>query len=289
MAEYRQVQSSFWKDSLVLDSFSAEDKYFYLYALTNLHTNACGCYDVSVGRIATEMGYSVETVSSILERFEKTYDLIRYDRNTNELLIINWGKYNWTESPKFRSMLEKEVKNIKNSEFKSYLVGVITEKHEFRYPISTENTVSEVKIPSNSMFSMVSEDIDDNSNTNVESNTNSEEVDSTNSVKQVTKRVRKKYEDTPEFTEFWNAYPKQKDKTKAREEFARVDVPLNVILSALEIQKRSHDWTKEGGTYIPYPAKWLKYRRWEDSMEVNVQSEGRYDNLKRIAEELDDD
>ena len=285
MAEYRQVQSSFWKDSLVLDSFSAEDKYFYLYALTNLHTNACGCYDVSVGRIAVEMGYSPETVNSILERFEETYDLIRYDRSTNELLIINWGKYNWTESPKFRSMLEKEVKNIKNDEFRAYLIGVITEKHEFRYPISTQNTVSEVEIPSNSMFSLVSNNNDNNSNTNLESNSNSEEVKSQVAIK----KKRNKYEDTPEFSAFWDAYPNHKGKTVARQAFERVDVPLQTLLDAIEVQKHSRQWTKDDGEFIPNPSTWLNQRRWEDSMKVNIQGEDRYYNLKRIAEEFDDE
>lgn len=287
MATYRQVKISFWTDPLVGDNFSAEDKYFYLYLLTNIHTNLCGCYDVSIKQIAFEMGYSPDSIASIIERFEQKYDLIRYSRETNELLILKWGKHNWTESPKFRKLLEKEIVKVKNSEFRDYLEREFIGEDAEIYRISTPDTVSGT--PDTSLLVTVIDNSNSNCSNSSSNSLNEINTQEVNTEKDVKKKVGKRYEDSPEFTEFWNAYPKQKDKTKAREEFARVDVPLNDLLSALEIQKRSHDWTKEGGTYIPYPAKWLKYRRWEDSMEVNVQSEGRYDNLKRIAEELDDD
>lgn len=286
MANYRQVKLSFWTDHLVSDNFSAEDKYFFLYLLTNIHTNLCGCYEVSVKQIALDMGYSPDSIVSIIDRFEKKYGLIRYDKETYELLILNWSKHNWTDSPKFRKLVKQEIEKLKNPQFREYLSAIFDGEDTEKYRISTPDTVSGT--PDTSLFCTVI----DNSNSNYSNSSNSINdinIKEVNTEKEVKKRARKKYEDTPEFTEFWNAYPKQKDKTKAREEFARVDVPLDVLLSALEIQKQSHDWTKEGGQYIPYPAKWLKGRRWEDSMEVNVQSGGRYDNLKRIAEEFDDD
>lgn len=292
MAVYRQVMLSFWTDSFIRDNFSAEDKYFYLYLLTNTHTSLCGCYEVSEKMIGEEMGVSKETAAALIDRFRSKYNLIRYNRFTKEVLILKWSKYNWNTSPRFISALENELKKIKDASFKAYILKLIDgeEVDKKIYPIDRvmgENENSEYPIEPPVIVTVI-----DNSNSkdsNFSNSNNDINLENVNTDKEVKKRVRKKYEDTPEFTEFWNAYPKQKDKTKAREEFARVDVPLDVLLSALEIQKRSHDWTKEGGQYIPYPAKWLKGRRWEDSVEVNVQSEGRYDNLKRIAEEFGDD
>ena len=43
MAVFRTISNSFWTDSKVDDTFTPEDKYFYLYLLTNPHTNICGC------------------------------------------------------------------------------------------------------------------------------------------------------------------------------------------------------------------------------------------------------
>ena len=284
MATYRQVKLSFWTDHLISDNFSAEDKYFFLYLLTNLHTNLCGCYEVSKTQVAKEMGYSEETINSLIDRFENKYNLIRYDKKTYELLILNWSKHNWTESPKFRKLVEKEIESIKDKEFKEYLTGIFNGEDAEIYPISTSDTVSEV--PDTSLLVSVSNTTVNSSNSNNDIN-----LGNVNTEKEVKKRVRKKYEDTPEFEAFWNAYPKvkQKSKQEAREAFAKVDVPLQTLLDALEVQKRSNDWTKDGGQYIPYPAKWLNKRRWEDSMDAKPIETDRYANLRRLAEEFDDE
>ena len=54
MAKGRLVSTSFWTDSKIVDDFLPEDKYLYLYCLTNPHTNLCGCYEVSVKQIAVQ-------------------------------------------------------------------------------------------------------------------------------------------------------------------------------------------------------------------------------------------
>ncbi len=60
---------------------------------------------------------------------------------------------------------------------------------------------------------------------------------------------------TDQFEVFWEAYPKKKSKGDARKAFAALkNVNLDLLLSALEEQKKSKDWLKEGGQFIPYPA-----------------------------------
>ena len=66
------------------------------------------------------------------------------------------------------------------------------------------------------------------------------------------------------FSAFWNAYPRKVGKGAAQKAFSKVKVPLAVLLSALEQQKQSDQWNRDGGQYIPYPATWLNQRRWED-------------------------
>lgn len=46
MAVYRQVHVSFWQDPWVLE-LTPEEKYFYLYLMTNSKTKQCGCYEIS--------------------------------------------------------------------------------------------------------------------------------------------------------------------------------------------------------------------------------------------------
>jgi len=71
------------------------------------------------------------------------------------------------------------------------------------------------------------------------------------------------------FEAFWTAYPKKKSKGQALSAWKKLkpDSSLQVvILKAIEAQKRSPDWQKDKGQYIPYPATWLNAMAWEDEM-----------------------
>lgn len=67
-----------------------------------------------------------------------------------------------------------------------------------------------------------------------------------------------------EFDRFWEAYPRKQAKGAARKAFAkaRKKVSLGVMLAAVEAQKTSWEWTKEGGQYIPCPSSWLNQEQW---------------------------
>lgn len=121
MARYRSVYISFWTDSKVVDDFTPEDKYFYLYLMTNPHTNLCGCYELSLKQASDETGYSKETIVKLLDRMENIHDVIKYCKETKEILILNWRKYNWTKSPDFQKPLIKEIESVKNAEFSTFL------------------------------------------------------------------------------------------------------------------------------------------------------------------------
>jgi hypothetical protein len=69
------------------------------------------------------------------------------------------------------------------------------------------------------------------------------------------------------FVLFWQAYPKKTGKGAAEKSFSRQkvdDTLLDIILKAIEIQKQSEQWQKNGGQFIPNPATWLNQKRWED-------------------------
>ena len=60
------------------EDFTPEDKYFYLYLLTNPHTNICGCYEIGFKQMAKDTGYNEETVRRLINRLETVHDVIRY-------------------------------------------------------------------------------------------------------------------------------------------------------------------------------------------------------------------
>ncbi|MBL5770594.1 DNA replication protein DnaD [Heyndrickxia sporothermodurans] len=94
MAKYRMVGTDFWKNPIVIEEMIPEEKYFHLYLLTNPHTTQIGIYRITKKQMAFDLGYSIESVQSLMERFEKHHQLIRYNPETRELAIKNRGREN---------------------------------------------------------------------------------------------------------------------------------------------------------------------------------------------------
>ncbi|WP_339236836.1 replication protein [Oceanobacillus sp. FSL W7-1281] len=132
MAKYRQIHIEFWQDGFVLD-LTPEEKYFYLYLMTNSKTTQCGIYELPKRIIETETGYNRETVDKLLQRFTD-YGKIIYHEPTKEIMILNWIKFNWINSPKVISLIKKELANVKNPDY----IKVFKEKCiEYGYGIDT--------------------------------------------------------------------------------------------------------------------------------------------------------
>lgn len=120
MATYRNIQMSFWTDSKVSGQFSPNEKLMYLYLMTNPHTNLCGCYEISKKQIAFETGFSAKMTDSLLKKLGEN-KVIDYSEETNEVLIINWHKYNWTTSEKLRKALAWSISHIMYGPYRQYL------------------------------------------------------------------------------------------------------------------------------------------------------------------------
>ena len=150
MALYRNIHLSFWQDTKVTDDFTPEDRYFYLYLLTNPHTNLCGCYEISIKQMANEMGYDAKKVIKLIERFSSIHNLIRYSQSGRELLIFHWSKYNWTSSEKFRKPLLQEIQNIKTDDFREYLLKLF-DGENVKYGIDTVSGKEKYGIYTNCM------------------------------------------------------------------------------------------------------------------------------------------
>lgn len=147
MAVFRQVHIDFWQDGFVLD-LTPEEKYFYLYLMTNSKTTQCGVYELPRRIIETETGYNRETVEKLLDRFEG-YKKIVYDKSSNEIFINNWVKYNKIVSPKVKKCVEKELKEIKSQ---TLINLFLNECNKYGYSIDTpikkvDNYLNTVSIP----------------------------------------------------------------------------------------------------------------------------------------------
>lgn len=140
MTIFRCVSPNFWSDPKVDDDFTPEDKYFYLYLLTNPHTTLSGCYELGKRQASRELGYNEETVDRLIYRMETVHNVIRYDKATKEILLLNWHKYNWSKSPKCLKGVEYSLQNIKSDAFRKYCTDTLS--IQYRYSIDTTVSVS---------------------------------------------------------------------------------------------------------------------------------------------------
>ena len=131
-ATYRYVYSSFWEDDLI-QGITPEDKYFYLYAITNPHTNQCGIYTITRRTMAFETGYNQETIDKLLKRFAD-FKRIYYNTESSELFVVNWLKYNGTKSPKIADRITTELQKVKTLTYKKSAISICL---ILGYPIDT--------------------------------------------------------------------------------------------------------------------------------------------------------
>lgn len=116
MAKYRYVYTTFWNDPRVVEEMTAEDKYFFLYLLTNESTTQIGIYQITKKQIAFDMGYSMESAGALLQRFRDHHKIIKYNEETREIAIKNWGKYNLNRGGKpILDCVKSELKEVKDT------------------------------------------------------------------------------------------------------------------------------------------------------------------------------
>lgn len=128
MAIFRKIHVSFWSDSFISD-LDKDKKLFYLYLLTNEKTTQCGIYEITKKQISFDIGYSIDTVSKLLQYFIKI-NKIRYNEATKEIAIKNWLKYNNSTSPKVQSCINKELRLVKDTLLIQYINSIDTQTQE---------------------------------------------------------------------------------------------------------------------------------------------------------------
>jgi uncharacterized phage protein (TIGR02220 family) len=132
MAKFRQVHTTFWQDDFVLD-LTPEEKYFYLYLMTNQKTTQIGIYTLPVRVIEFESGYNRETVEKLIARFVE-YGKVLYNKSTKELMLLQWIKYNYINSPSVLKCMEKELLEVKH---KPFIDEFFTRLEQYGHPTET--------------------------------------------------------------------------------------------------------------------------------------------------------
>lgn len=90
-----------------------------------------------------------------------------------------------------------------------------------------------------------------------------------NKNKNKSKNIEKESEKelSERFERFWSVYPRHIAKQNAKKSFDKLnpdDELLEVMIRAVNEQKKTDQWTKDNGQFIPHPATWINQKRWED-------------------------
>lgn len=115
--------NDFWNDPKLQREFSPEDRYVYLWCLTNPHGNLCGCYTVTLEMAAQELGYTYDAALRIIGRLDRMHQVIRYSYKTGEILILQWRRLHPVTEQEAGSV-QSEIRRIKNQAFRAYLQAV---------------------------------------------------------------------------------------------------------------------------------------------------------------------
>lgn len=219
MAVYRNIQLSFWTDNKVEDDFTPEDKYFYLYLLTNPQTNICGCYEVSYNQMCNQTGYNKDTINRLLDRFENVHQMIKYSKKTKEILILNWHKYNWNKSEKVLTGVESVARHIKCQEFREHIFETTK--------MIREDTLS---IPYTYTMETSVSDTDSVSVIYIDNNINN--IDNDNN------KLKEKEELEKNFNIIYNLYPKKVGKTAGYELYKQWLKGRDILGSRIKLTNR---------------------------------------------------
>lgn len=77
------------------------------------------------------------------------------------------------------------------------------------------------------------------------------------------------------FDAFWEEYPRKVNKEMAKVAFQKMFLAgklpsISDITKAISQQKRTEQWSRDGGQFIPYPSTWLNQERWNDVSDGSV-------------------
>lgn len=254
MEVFTRVERGYWQDEFILE-LTPEQKFFYLYLMSNSKVNTLGAYVFPLTMSTVELGYNKETVLKLLDHFAQVGKII-WDETTKEVFLLNWSKRNWNKKTATLRALKKDFGALKS-------------------PVLRET----VALLFNDFYSEKAQEQSGTIGNNEEqkgTNGNNEDIldgRKENREKRIENREKEKedagtvFDAAAAFEIFYQAYPNKKNVKTARTRWEKMKVTPELyreIMEGLERAKNSQEWTKDDSRYIPYPATWLNGEGWKN-------------------------
>lgn len=84
------------------------------------------------------------------------------------------------------------------------------------------------------------------------------------------------------FNSFWLEYPRKVAKVGAKKSWDKLrpsEELFRKMIEAVRSWKKSDQWLKDGGSFIPHAATWINQRRWEDEINTRQRPSTGYDKI----------
>ena len=107
MGKMTWISSEIWSDT---DDLTNDEKILYIYLLTNEQRNIAGYYKINLGYMALDFGMTETRLEKMLMREQKYWV---YDKDTRQVLIPKFTKYNIVKSKPQIAKLNAELKQLK--------------------------------------------------------------------------------------------------------------------------------------------------------------------------------
>lgn len=258
MEVFTRIERGYWQDDFILE-LTPEQKFFYLYLMSNSKVNTLGAYVFPLTMSTVELGYNKETVLKLLDHFAQVGKII-WDETTKEVFLLNWPKRNWNKKTSTLRALKKDFDALKSPVLREKISAMLSAFSSD----STEESTEEQK--------------GTNGNNEEQEGTNGNNGDILagrieNREKRIENREKEKEDVGTEFDAaaafeiFYKAYPNKKNVKTARTRWEKMKVTPELyreIMEGLERAKNSQEWAKDDSAYIPHPATWLNGEGWKN-------------------------
>lgn len=195
-----------------------------------------------------ELNMTEQNIRTIVRFLEKSENLTIKSTNKFSIIsIVNWDRYQSNENVNQPSNQQTTNQQL------------TTNKKEKKY--KKENIYDQ-----NSLIDSVSSEISQPTSTSNKPNPECSAKKKPNLSEQL----------SISFGLFWTEYPRKISKKSAESAWKRIN-PQNgtveKIISALKEQKKTEQWQKNNGQFIPHPSTWLNQERWKDEITCSDTSE----------------
>lgn len=225
-------------------------EYIVLYQMLCLQTaNNNGCLSTNIGEMIVP--YDIEKIV----RDTKYFDF--------DTVTIALGLFK-----KLGLIYEQEDKILRISDIDN-MVGSITQNALYKQKSREKKLLENVKVNSNKILDIRDKSIDIDKDIDIYPQISSQKDEL--------------------FDLFWQSYPKKRDKGNAEKWFKKNKPSKDLVaimITKIEEFKKTDDWKKQNGQFIPYPATWLNGKMWEDELPVESKKETTEEMVIRLSKKL---